>query len=174
VSLSEVGAYGQDASGVLQVDEIVGHGSRAQHCAEAYHRGGVAESGAVVHMGRAQQAGQLLHEVVFFIVASGGCQESYRFRPMLFDIAEEAAGSQIQRLIPGDPYKLPTRFLQGILQPLLVVQDLKDGIALGTEGPLACGMVSHILKANSPALLHFQIHAAANRTVGANRTHQFA
>jgi len=57
VSLSEVGAYGQDASGVFQVDEIVGHGSRAQHRSQADHRGGVAEAGAVVHMGRAQQAG---------------------------------------------------------------------------------------------------------------------
>jgi len=51
MGLGEVGPYGQDASGVLQVDEIVGHGSRAQHRSQADHRGGVAEAGAVVHMG---------------------------------------------------------------------------------------------------------------------------
>ncbi len=50
MSLGEVGAYGKDASGVFEVSEVVGHGSRPQDRAQADDGRRMAETGAVVYV----------------------------------------------------------------------------------------------------------------------------
>jgi len=52
-----------------------------------------------------------------------------------------------------------------------MIQDLKDGIALGAEGSLTSGMVGHILNASSFALLYGKVKTATHCTVGAKRWH---
>ena len=90
---------------------------------------------------------------------------------MLLDIAGQATGYQIQGFLPGDPHKFLAYSFQGILEPLLMIQDLQDGIALGAEGALTGGVVGHILNAGSNALLYSKVHTATYCTIGAKRRH---
>ena len=166
--LGEVGADGKDALRVLQVQQVVGHGSGAEGRAEADDSRRMAEPGAVVHIGRAQQAGHLLHEIVLLVVAAGGGQEAQGFRTVLSDVlsirpwaTRSRASSQEIRTNPS-----PT-FFMGYFSRSSWFEDLQDGVALGAERALAGGVVGHVFYADGSALIHDQVEAAAYSAVGA-------
>ena len=55
MSLGEVGADGKDALGVFQIEEVVGHGPGAKDRSQTDHGRRMAETGAVVYVGRSQE-----------------------------------------------------------------------------------------------------------------------
>ena len=164
--LGEVGADGKDALRVFQIQQVVGHGSGAKRRSKAHYGRRMAEPGAVVHIRRTQEAGHLLHEVVLLVIAAGRCQEAQRFWPVLAEIPGKPLRHQVQSFIPCYRNKPVANLFQGILQPLFMVQDLQESIALGTERPLASGVIGHIFDTLGYALIDFQIEATAHSAVG--------
>jgi len=81
----------------------------------------MAEAGAVVYVRRAQQAGQLLHEVIVLIAALGGGEKTEAPRAVLFPGLAQAFSHQIQGLRPGDPGPALASSLEGRGEPVRVV-----------------------------------------------------
>ena len=61
----------------------------------------MAESGAAVHILGAQNARELLNQVVLLVGALGGGKEADAVRTILLQGSDQTLGHQIQGLLPG-------------------------------------------------------------------------
>ncbi len=72
VSCRGVGANSQNAGGIADLIDSVGHGSAAEGCDQTGHGGGMSEAGTVVNVVSAQYSpGKLLGDVVILVSAFG-------------------------------------------------------------------------------------------------------
>ena len=97
-----VGADHQDAIGILQFGDGIGHGSGTEGRGQPGHGGAVSEAGAVIHVvGADRGAQQFLHQVIFFVGGPGRTPAANLFGAVFFLHLPEAAGHKIEGLIPG-------------------------------------------------------------------------
>ena len=67
-----VGADSQDAVGITNLTDGVGHSSAAECCGQTGHSGGVSEAGTVVNVVGAQHgSAKFLDNIVIFVSALG-------------------------------------------------------------------------------------------------------
>ena len=70
VSSGGVGADSQDAFGIIDILDRVGHGAAAEGGGQTGHSGGMSEAGTMVHIVGAQhRPGEFLHDVIVLVGA---------------------------------------------------------------------------------------------------------
>ena len=97
-----VGADHQDAIGIFQFADGIGHRSGTERRGQPGHGGAVSETGAVIDViGADPGAQQLLHQVIFFVGGPGGGPAADLFGAVLLFDFLQAGGHEVQGLIPG-------------------------------------------------------------------------
>ncbi|MBA7679151.1 hypothetical protein ES703_87434 [subsurface metagenome] len=96
--LSGIGAYGEDATGIGDLGDGVGHRPTSEALGQTGNSGGVAETGTVIYVICAHhRASKFLYDVVFFIGALGRGDGS-KFIAL---ILRQLIGNQVERFLPG-------------------------------------------------------------------------
>ena len=186
VVLDRVGADDDGDIGVLDLVEGRGDRTRADVLHQRRHRGGMAEPGAVIDVVVAEAlADQLLEEIGLLVGAFGRAEAGDRLPAVSLCQRGEAAGGDVERLVPAclaemrqrvgriDVQPLGRRILaadQRPGQPVRVVDIVEAEAALDAKPALVRRAVD-ALDLFHPAVLDLQADLAADAAERADRFH---
>ena len=164
VAPGEVGADEDHEVGLLEVLVGAGHGVRAEGAAVAGDRGGHAEAGVGVDVGRADEA---LHQLVGDVVVLG--QQLARavdrdaVRAVRVDGGAERRGDQVEGLVPAGVAAVDAGGEQAVLEP----EGLAERGALGAEPAEVRRVLRVAGDGGAAAAVGGRQHAAADAAIGA-------
>ena len=168
--LGGVGADDEDQVGLVDTGDGIGHRPRTEGLGEPDHRGGVAETGAMIDVVGAEYPPGKLHQQVILLVGrlcGGGEHQGVAAVPLLHPL--QSPDHEIQRLVPGGGMKraVPTHQRNG--QAVGVMDEGVGVPPLDAEAAPADRMGRARFDTNQPPAVADQVEHAAGAAVGTNR-----
>ena len=157
-----VGPRNEDEVGVFNFLNGVGHGAGPEGAGEAGHGGGVAQSGAVVHMvGADHGAGEAHQHIVVFVGTLSGAEHGDGFGTVAGLNFGEFFGHEVQGFGPGGAAQTLAGTDQGILQAIGVLGELIAAPAFEAESAAGNGVTAGGHHPHNPTVAHPQVEHAS-------------